>query len=311
MALTALALQLGMTEPLIPAFVGRAVPLVEMLSLGVLAIFIFLEVRAGRHRESLPLGLTLMLAAWWGEDTCIRWYGFYQYSPDWHFIIDKMPPMVALIWPFVILSDLRVVTAVAQQRGQDGSPYLPLWLGIWVTLDATLMEAVSVQAGLWSWNEPGLFDVPLIGVLGWGYFAGLALFFWRTLPGRWRFATVLLAPLGTHALLLLTWWGALKWMLRGPFEDAVVVGSLWLASVGLSLVLWRQGAERMRVDLSVMGIRILAASVFFALLVLFAWGEWWLWLLVGAFVPPYILATDLKGLLVLGNRARKPSSAEK
>lgn len=281
-----------------------SVHLVELASLGVLAVFTTLEVRAGRHRESLLLGLVLILAAWLGEDTCIRGYAFYQYSPDWHFILDKMPPMVALIWPFVILSDLRVMQAVAEQLGRGASRLRPLWLGMLVTLDACLMEAVSVQAGLWSWNEPGLFGVPVIGVLGWGYFAACALWLWERLPGRTRLLTVVLAPLLTHGLLLVSWWGGLRWALRGPLPNGLVVGLFALGSAGLSLwLLRRPKGQRIQIGREVMGIRILAASVFFLLLVLYGRQVPMLWAFVASFVPPYLLATDLRSLMAFRNRA--------
>lgn len=267
---------------------------VEIFSLGVLAVFVWQELRHGRWRESLPLGLALMLAAFWGEDSCIRLYQFYQYSPDWHFILDKMPPMVALIWPFVILSDARVVQAVARAKGQAQHPMLPLGVGALVIYDASLMEVISVNVGLWSWNEPGVFGVPIIGILGWGYFAGAALWWWNRLPSRRRPWMVLLAPLVTHLLLLVTWWGGLRWILREPLPGAAVVGVFALISLLLSTLIWRL---KVKVGAEIMGMRLLAASVFGFLLVANGWPEPILLLYVATFVPPYVLATDWRSLL--------------
>lgn len=267
---------------------------VELLSLGVLAVFVWQELRSGQWRDSLPLGLTLMLAALWGEDSCIRLYQFYQYSPDWHFILDKMPPMVALIWPFVILSDARVVQAVARAKGQAQHPLLPLAVGALVIYDASLMEVISVNVGLWSWNEPGIFEVPIIGILGWGYFAAAALWLRDRLTPRQCPWIILLAPTLTHLMLLATWWGGLRWILREPLPGEVVVGVFTLISLVLSTVIWRL---KVKVGAEIMGMRLLAASLFGFLLVANGWPEPILLLYVATFVPPYVLATHWRSLL--------------
>lgn len=262
---------------------------VELASLGVLACFVALEARTAGGRESLPLGLLLMVAAWLGEDTCIRLYGFYEYSPDWHFTLDKMPPMVALIWPFVIVSDRRVMQGVlgAQRR------HVPWATGLLVIYDAALMEPIAVQAGLWRWSEPGIFGVPVIGILGWGYFAATALWLWSKLQGAARVWLVLLAPLGTHALLLLSWWGLLRWVLRAPVEpETLQLGSL-LVALALSVGVWR---ARVRITWEVMGLRVLAAGVFGALLFMYGRDAGSLQLYLLPFVLPYLLACDWKAL---------------
>lgn len=261
---------------------------VELASLGVLALFLWVEARRGDLAAVAPLALTLVGAAWVAEDTCIRWYGFYAYRPEWHLFLDRMPLMVAVIWPFVILSDRRVVEGVVGA----GHPAIPVWTGLWVFWDACLMETVAVKAGLWAWTEPGLFGVPLIGVMGWGLFTGAALGLWQGLPQRWRWATVLLAPLLTHLLLLGTWWGALRWMLRGPFPDGAVVAAGWITSAALVAWLWWR---RVRVDLAVMGPRIPAATVFLGLLLWKGAGDGMLMAFAASFVPPYLVATRWPG----------------
>lgn len=262
---------------------------VELASLGVLACFVALEHQRGNGRASLSLGLALMVAAWLGEDTCIRLYGFYEYSPDWHFTLDKMPPMVALIWPFVILSDLKVMEAVLGKN----TPHLPWATGLLVTYDAALMEPIAVQAGLWHWSEPGIFGVPVIGILGWGYFAATALWSWTRLSGAARFSLIALAPLATHALLLVSWWGLLRWCLREPLAPSTLqLGSL-LVSLVLSVAVWR---ARVCIGWETMGLRVLAAGIFGALLVLYGRSATELQLYLLPFVLPYLLACDWSAL---------------
>ncbi|NOZ01223.1 MAG: hypothetical protein GXP54_04960, partial [Deltaproteobacteria bacterium] len=58
-------------------------------------------------------------AAWLAEDSCIRMFGFYGYADGWHLFLDRVPVMVALIWPLVILS-ARDIT----QRLYRGSPII-------------------------------------------------------------------------------------------------------------------------------------------------------------------------------------------
>ena len=258
---------------------------VEIASLGVLAAFSLLEWKTGAWRETLALAFALVVSSWLAEDTCIRLYEFYAYKPEWHVFLDQMPLMVALIWPFVVLSDLRVVRGAL---GQDHR-WMPVWTGILVFWDACLMETVAAKAGLWTWFQPGLFDVPLIGLLGWGYFTAAALFFWQRLKGRARWAMLLLAPLATHALLLATWWGGLRWVLRGPYPDEAVVVAGALGSLMLAVVVWK---AKVKVPFLVMGPRILAAGVFFYLLWAYGRDDTWLVAFIATFVPPYLLATE-------------------
>jgi hypothetical protein len=110
---------------------------------------------------------------------------------------------------------------------------------------------------LWSWNEPGLFAVPLIGMLGWGLFAAAATQFTRSalMP--------LLAPLATHALLLASWWGGLRW-LNGEIPAApALVGIVAAALVAIGLLLLRPP----RVGMDDLLLRAPGAAFFFALLI--------------------------------------------
>jgi len=277
---------------------------VELASLLVLGLFLFIERREGTLRQVLPLGLALIAAAIVGEDSCIRLYGFYDYKPDWNLVIDKMPLMVALIWPFVIISDQRVVFGALGAR----HPARYLVTGALVTYDACLMEAVAVKAGLWQWYEPGFFGVPLIGVLGWGFFAVVSLWIWDHLPIGRRGWMVLLAPLATHALLLLGWWGGLRWILRGPFPPPAILAVAGLLSLGLCGVVWRY---KIRLPPVVMVPRAFAAALFFGLLLMYGLDNLWLVAFVVSFSPPYLLAFQWPGRApVLGDgREGQPGPA--
>jgi hypothetical protein len=266
----------------------HAVHLVELASLFVLAFFVVLEVRRGTLRQSASLGLLLILAAWVGEDTCIRLYRFYEYNENWHLILDKMPPMVALIWPFVILSDRRVVESILP----SGSRHLPWLTGLLVVWDAALMEPVAVKAGLWQWFEPGFFNVPIIGVLGWGLFTVAALWLHDRLPPSRRALLIVLAPAITHLLLLASWWGALRWVLRGPIPSELMPLLNFTISLILCALVWRY---RIRIDLQVMAPRVFAASIFFGLLFAYGRDDQWLVGYVISFAPPYLLATRWTG----------------
>lgn len=258
--------------------------LVELASMLVLGFCIRHEARQGTLAQSLPLLLVLACAAAWGEASCIRLYGFYQYHPDWHLKVDDvMPLMVATIWPFVILSDARVVAEVIP----EADPRHPFLTGLVVTWNAALMETVAVQAGLWSWNEPGVFQVPLIGILGWGFFAGSSLWLYRRLPQKWTLWTVLLAPLLTHLLLLVTWWGGLRWVLRGPLDPWLCVGGAWGLSALVGISVWKSG---LRLSRAVLLPRIPAALVFLGLLGACGRDNLPLLAFAASFVPPYLLA---------------------
>ena len=73
--------------------------------------------------------------AWIGEELCIRLYGAYQDVPGWTVFVDRVPLAIVLIWPAVV---------------------------------------IATHAGLWSWNLPGAFGVPLIGPVGWACYAAAA-----------------------------------------------------------------------------------------------------------------------------------------
>lgn len=264
---------------------------VELASIAILGLFLAAMIRfglraapAGRATPRAALGDIGLIAAgaWVAEVSCIRLYGFYQYDAPWLLFVDVMPALVALIWPFVILSAREVVHALGW-RDAAGRPHA-LAVGLLVVYDASLVEPIAVRTGLWSWNEPGLWAVPIIGILGWGYYAASA----SALLDRRRWLVPLLAPLLTHGLLLGSWWGALRWVARDAVRPAVAVG-LGVAAALLGAVLVRRRPTR--AALVTMVPRMAAAGLFFVLLFV-AGGQDVALVAYGlTFALPYVLAT--------------------
>ncbi len=262
-------------------------PAFELLCLAIVVLYV--AVRACRApspaRFVVDLGL-LAAASWVAEDTVIRAYGFYDYGTHWTVLVDRMPLLVALIWPIVIRS------AADLARGLHAR--VALVAAAIVLADASLIEPVAVHAGLWSWSEPGLFAVPPIGVLGWALFAAFALWLLDH-PGLaqrpWlRVPVVVLAPAAlSHLALLALWWGALRWV-SVPLPHWPAVGLAWGLSLLLAVVAARAEAPTRlrRADLL---LRVPAALVFFGLLALHAGGAVALVAWALAFCPPYLVLT--------------------
>lgn len=235
----------------------------------------------------------LAIAGWIGEETCVRLYGYYHYAPHWHARLDEVPVLVPLIWPLVILSARDVASAVWPAV----TNLRPLLVLAVVAFDASLVEVIAVRAGFWSWVDQGHLGVPILGILGWGYFAmgaDLALS-GRNLarePTRMvRFvSTVLVAPLVTHALIQLTWWGFFRWAQRKPLGDASLVGLVAIGVLVLAAVLIarRRGAG---IPMSIALPRMVAASLFFVLLVSTAPTEIPLWIHTATIAIPYLAAS--------------------
>lgn len=260
-------------------------------------VLLYLLLQSGREASRSRFLVRLLLigcGAFLAEESCIRLYSFYDYSDDWWVKVGHVPLLVLMIWPVVIHS----AHALARQllsppsRPADGVLRVAIAAGLLVLTDAALIEPVSVYAGLWHWNEPGLFGVPPIGVIGWGLFAAICAgtFGWADKRSRvWDITVIPATLLGTHLLLLLVWWGGLRYvstMLPGLPAAGVVIA----ISVALSTCLWRSGTGRRicRWDLL---LRIPAALFFGALLI-----TWWpvpgaLFAYFLAFTPPYVVLT--------------------
>ena len=237
----------------------------------------------------------LALAGWLGEETCVAWYEHYGYSPAWHGRLDLVPAMIPLIWPLVILSARAVVDAIAPGAGWRR----PLLVGALVVFDASLVEVIAVRARLWAWAEPGHLEVPLLGILGWGFFAAgadVALGVGQRAAGVVRaFATrlALLVPALalTHLLILAAWWGCFRWVLRGRLGDASFVGLGVIAAVALAGA-WAARRRGRALPLDVALPRMVAAALFLATLVVVAPGDVRLWLHTALVAAPYVAITD-------------------
>jgi hypothetical protein len=264
--------------------------------------------------------LVIAVGAWLAEETSILRYAYYFYGDVWWVMADEVPVLVVLIWSVVVLSSRAVVRHLFPGLG---GWRLALGVGLAVTVDASLIETVAVDARLtlggvlapeprlWWWSEEGYLGVPLIGMLGWGAYAAAitaALGWARGGPGEasarptpgvgGRLALApLLALAGTHALLVAMWWGGLRFFLRGPLPEAsLAVGvAAGLALAGLVLARRREvGGLPPRVAVP----RMMAAAVFFVLLGFSPRAEPWpLWVHLGAVALPYLALTDWRGLL--------------
>ncbi|APR77339.1 Hypothetical protein A7982_02686 [Minicystis rosea] len=249
----------------------------------VVALALALMARRRPARDLLADYAALAVAGWIGEETCVAFYGYYRYADGWHLRLHHVPILVPLIWPLVILS----ARDVAMTLWPSARRFWPLIVGAVVAFDASLVEVVAVRARLWSWAEPGHLGVPIIGMLGWGYFAiGADAALGR---GR-RLLAVVAAPAAAHALIQLTWWGGFRWGLRRDLGSASVLGVAVLGGLSLLLVLSaRRRGGGIPMDVAIP--RMVAASLFFTLLVTTAPADVPLWIHTAAVAVPYLAAT--------------------
>ena len=201
----------------------------------------------------------LIVAGYAAEQTCISLYGFYAYDEGWALRVGDVPLLVPLIWPMVVLSARELVRALAPAASR---PRTALLVGLFVILDASLMEVVAVGAGYWTWSEPGYLGIPVIGILGWGFFAAAASWWLDARVRRKLLWLPLFAGLATHALLLASWWGALRFVLRDELPPVSQAAPLLLA-LGLAVWVWRAPGVAARPTLVA---RVPAALLFVAVL---------------------------------------------
>lgn len=233
----------------------------------------------------------LALAGFVGEQTSITLYQHYAYAPAWHARVLDVPALVPLIWPLVLLSAREVRTCLfPTARG--------LWraalLGVFVTIDASLMEVLATRAGLWSWSEGGYLDVPILGILAWGLFAAAVDGLLDSLRGPARLLVIPGSVVLAHALICMTWWYGLRWVFRDDFSN---LGMLKMVafSVLVSLYAWRLRKKRMLPPRVVLP-RVAAALVFVALFLSTAATSGPHWLHLIAIAVPYCLLTDWRAL---------------
>jgi hypothetical protein len=190
-----------------------------------------------------------------------------------------------VIWPMVVLSAEDAVDQLwPTSRGASRS----LAIGGLVAFDASLIEIVAVAAGFWHWSEDGYLRVPLVGILGWGCFAVAATWLPDRCWGLPRFVwTPLLATAATHLSLLGLWWGALRWVLRGPLGRWALAGFAAVAATLTAAVLVARTRGR-GISWRTWLPRLLAACLFFALLP--GIDDVWVWSHVGLSSIPYLCA---------------------
>jgi hypothetical protein len=228
----------------------------------------------------------LAVAGFVGEQTCISAYRFYGYAAGWHLRAIDVPILVPLIWPLVILSAREVAAAL----GCTGRWRTALVAAL-VVFDASLVEVVAVRAGLWAWSEPGHLAVPLVGILGWGYFAaGADVALGRGQP----WLAIVLGPAAAHGLILASWWGLFRWTLRGDLGHASTVGMVAASALVLFAALGARKNGR-AIPLSVASPRMIAAALFVVLLLTTAPRDVPLWIHTACVAIPYFAATSLRG----------------
>lgn len=255
----------------------------EIACVAIVIVTLVLMARQEPPRALLASYVSLALAGWVAEESCILLYRFYGYADVWSVQAHLVPLLVPLIWPLVILSARSFVQAL----WPGDRWWSHLLVGAVVAFDASLVEVVAVRAGLWWWAEPGHLDVPVIGMLGWGYFAvgaSVAL----SLAQRWRYAAVLILGLiSTHGLILATWWGLFRWTLRGDLGSSSTVGVLVIGLIAAGFIFWERRKGR-GMPMQVAGPRMLAAGLFLVLLLTTAAREMSYWWHVIALSIPYL-----------------------
>jgi len=226
-------------------------------------------------------------ASWMAEESSILLYNFYNYNPAKSIFLGHVPALVIVIWPAIIHS----AWDLASQILRSNSRYVPLAAAAIVLTDASLLEPVSVNADLWFWNEPGIFEVPPIGILGWAYFAFLCILLFdrgnRQKNVTWQDLLILVIPvLGSHLLLLVTWWGALRWV-NMPVNSMAAAGVIWAVSLFLVVAIIRNQTGK-RVNKKALLLRLPAAACFFLWFAVTPKCSEWLMVYAVAFVPPYL-----------------------
>ncbi|MFO0712888.1 MAG: carotenoid biosynthesis protein [Sandaracinus sp.] len=258
--------------------------LVVVVTLGV-----SLRAEAGRDKRLRLLGdyALLAVAGFVGEQSSITLYRHYSYAADWHVRVGDVPLLVPLIWPLVILS----ARGVRHALWPAAKPWQrPLLLFALVTADASLMEVLATRADLWVWSEPGHLDVPVQGILAWGYFAAAADVLLDRLEGLSRLLVIPASVLVAHALICTTWWYGLRWLLRGDLGTTSVIAVAVLGALA-SLYAYSLRRRGRTLPPSVYVPRLAATALFAALFVTTAAGEWPYWAHLLCVGIPYALVT--------------------
>jgi len=243
-------------------------------------------VQSPRPARSLTSAAIVSASAWTAEESCILMYRFYDYHPGWCLFLDQVPLLIVVIWPVILFSAMDLTSHIHAENHWKG-----LFAGAAVVAtDALLIEPLCVNAGLWSWKLPGVFNVPPIGILGWFFFALLCMALLadhrvkKSSAGN-NLMLLALPVVGTHVLLVLAWWGALRWI-QVSFAALPPVLFSWCLSFTLVFIFHkrRTGAS---INKRTLLLRIPAALFFFSLLLLSPNTSTPLTVFAVAFIPPY------------------------
>jgi len=286
--------------------------LLETVALSLALIFVLVHIRrrpdAGTYVARMAL---VSLAAWAAEESAIRWYHFYSYSPVWKLFLGQVPVMVIIVWTYVIHS----AWDLGAQVMHPGRRWVPLLAAAIILTDAVAIETVAVNAAAWSWQRPGIFGVPPIGLLGWAFFAFFCLWILEARRSkRIGYGDLLLLAvpvIGTHGLLWLAWWGGFRWLVDFNLQ-ASTVPAAWLLSVILVRVIaGRRLGEK--VARSTLLLRLPAAVVFYFYLINLAMkttGLVWLVALLTAWAPPYLVMMAQQYRIFGGMGSEKPVNGQ-
>jgi hypothetical protein len=279
-----------------------ALSLFQIACVVVVAVTLFAMTRSRAASAVMTDYAALAISGFVGEETCIALYRHYAYAAGWHLRVDHVPLLIPLIWPLVIMSARDVVRSLFPELGLVARAAA---VALAVVLDAALIEVLSVRAGLWSWVEPGLLDVPVVGLLGWGFFAFGASIGLDALGDRpARIALVLvLGPLATHALILASWWGLFRWTLRSDLGGAgLAVHAAFCA--GIAMLVLRARARGHAVEPGVWFPRAGATALF---VVVYAWAAHRSWehgLVLAATATPYLASLRARAAVQPGLSSR-------
>jgi hypothetical protein len=262
--------------------------LFEMIIISITAFYVVMFTANRPDGTHFLLWIVLVAtSAWITEETCIRLYAFYSYSQSWHIFLSHLPFMVIVVWPAII----HCAWDLASQLLGYGHRFVPIAAASIVLTDAAFIETVSVQSGLWVWQDPGVFNVPLIGIFGWACFAFLCAFLYEEGIRRnyrlwFSFLVIVLPAVGTHLFLLVSWWGVFRWI-NIPIKAELAAATAWIMSICLVFVFIRFRTG-IRVEKKTLLLRLLAALFFFTLLSFNADCSVFFILFVVAFAPPYL-----------------------
>jgi hypothetical protein len=179
--------------------------------------------------------------------------------------------MIVLIWP-VVIDSAAVLAGRLLGRAIRGGRRCWRPPSCWPTRRS--IEPIAVKAGLWRWTEPGLFDVPPIGILGWSIFAGGgargagAATSGRAGRAGADAAILVVGPAVSHV-------GAGGGVVEPvPLDSTSTVPAWPVVAVAWTLARWRSARWRWRRRLSArvplveLLVRVPAAAFFFVLLAL-------------------------------------------